>query len=276
MSAAVLVREPMTTTRDATTVGIANVLRSEWTKLRSLRSTKACGLLVVLAMLGIAIAMGARWAYEIKHDPPGKLGDFDSTNVILSGVYLAQVVVGAIGVLAIASEYTTGMIRPTFSAVPQRHVVLAAKALVLAGVTLVIGEVMSFVSFLVGENFLSGTVHHASLSDPTVLRAVIGAGLYLPAVALLGFGLGAVFRNTAAALSAFFGILFALTVLADLLPTSLRNAVIDYLPANSGSQIFTTVPTHDALAPWTGFGVFSLYAVVALVAGFVIVSRRDA
>ncbi len=107
------------------------------------------------------------------------------------------------------------------------------------------------------------------------MRATIGGGLYLTVVGLLGFGLGALIRHTAGALSALFGVLFATTAIVDLLPTPLRNAIIDYMPANSGSQILTTVPTHSALGPWTGLGVLCLYALVPLVAATVLIARRD-
>lgn len=264
---------PPSTTR---AIAPRDLLLSEWTKLRSLRSNAVCAGLIVLSVLGIAVLMGARWAATSRTDPPGKLGNFDATNVTLSGVYLAQVVAGTLGVLVISSEYGSGMIRASLAAVPRRRELLAAKAVVVATSVLVLGEVVCLTGFLIGQALLAGTGHGASLGDPGALRSVVGAGLYLAAATLLGFGLGALLRNTAAALSAFFGVLFALTVLADLLPTNLRNDIINYLPANSGSQIFTTVPTSGALAPWTGLGVFCLYALVALVAAFALVERRDA
>jgi hypothetical protein len=254
------------------TIGFDNVLRSEWTKLRSLRSMILCAGLIVVGMIGIAVILGIRWSRQTGPMPD----DFDPTLVSLSGVYLAQIVAGAVGVLTISSEYTTGMIRATFSAVPQRPAVLAAKALVLTAAMLVLGEIVSFASFTLVQALLVDRHAGASLGDPGVLRAVAGAGLYLPAVALLGFGLGAVVRHTAGALSSFFAILFAPSALVDLLPDSWRNAIIDYLPANAGSQIFTVVQTKDALAPWTGLGVFCLYAAVAIGAGFLLVTRRDA
>ncbi len=255
-----------------TTVGFPNLLRSEWTKLRSLRSTYWSAGFIVAATVGIAVVMGIRWSRQSGSLPP----DFDATNVSLSGVYLAQLVVGALGVLTISSEYTTGMIRATFSAVPQRRTLLAAKAAVLAGVTLVLGEILAFVSFLSCQALLAGKYHGASLGDPGALRATFGAGLYLTAIALLSFGLGAAIRHTAGALSAFFGILFAPSILVALLPASFANDIAAYLPANSGSQIFTTITAKDTLSPWTGLGVFCLYVLAALVAGFALVGVRDA
>jgi hypothetical protein len=109
-----------------------------------------------------------------------------------------------------------------------------------------------------------------------VLRAVVGAGLFLTLVALLGFGLGSVVRHTAGALSAFFGILFALDPITDLLPTAWRDDIIDYLPLNAGSQIFVIVNNKGALGPWAGLGVFAIYALVAVVLGALLVDTRDA
>lgn len=258
--------------REFGTVGFTNLLRSEWTKLRSVRSSWVSLSVAVLAMVAIAGLMGARWAHLLN---TGKdtLGDVDPTDVTMSGIFIAQVVFGALGVLAISSEYGTGMIRATIGAVPQRRTMLAAKAVVITCVALVLGEVLCFVSFWLGQVMLGRW--GASLSDPGVLRAVAGGGIYLAAVTLLGFGLGATVRHSAGALSSFFGILFALSALSDLLPTDLRNRVINYMPANAGSQIFTHLQKSGALAPWTGLGVFCGYAAAALIAGFVLIGVRD-
>jgi ABC-2 type transport system permease protein len=251
----------------------ADVLRSEWTKLRSVRSTYWTGLIAVLAVIGVCVIVCIKWADDIRHLPVDKL---DPTLASLNGIFLAQVAFGTLGVLVISSEYGTGMIRATFGAVPQRRAVLAAKAFVFTAVTLVVGEVLSFAAFGIGQAILSGAHAGASLSQPQVLRAVVGGGLYLAAIGLLGFGVGALVRHTAGALSALFGVLFALTALADLLPTSWRNDVMPYLPANAGTQIFSVARTHDSLAPWMGLGVLCLYAAAAIITATVLVTRRDA
>jgi ABC-type transport system involved in multi-copper enzyme maturation permease subunit len=249
-----------------------NVLRSEWTKLRSPRSSQVCGALMVLAMFGIAIALGARWAHQ-----DGALPDnFDATNVGLSGVDLSLVIVGSLGVLSISSEYATGMIHTSIVAVPQRASVLAAKAVVLAAATLVVSEVLAFASFLVCQAFLAHVHGGVSLGDPGVMTAVIGSGLFLTAVSLLGLGLGAALRHTAGAIAALFTVLFALPAVIDLLPTNLRNDVIDYLPLNAASQILETIHKTGALSPWAGLGVFALYVLAALAAGFAVIVTRDA
>lgn len=252
-----------------------NALRSEWTKLRSVRSTYWTSLAAVLATLGVAVIVCAKWADDIRH-ASGDADKLDPTLASLNGLYLAQVAVGTLGVLVISSEYGTGMIRATLGAVPQRRLVLAAKALVFTTVTLVVGEILSFAAFGVGQAILHTAHAGASLGQPQVARAVIGGGLYLAAVGLLGFGLGALIRHTAGALSAFFGVLFALSALADLLPTSWRNDILPYMPVNAGTQIFSVDRVHDALAPWTGLVVFILYTAAAITAATVLITRRDA
>ena len=239
-------------------------------------------MIAVLATVALGGVICARFLTEINAGKQS-LDGFDPTLTSLNGIYLAQVAIGTLGVLVISSEYGTGMIRATLMAVPQRRTLLAAKGLVFAAATFVAGELMSFAAFGIGQLVLSGAHSprapqaraSASLGDPDVLRAVVGGGLYLTAVGLLGFGLGALIRHTAGALSAFFGVLFALTALVDLLPTSWRNAMIKYLPANSGSQIFTVQQTKDSLAPWTGLGVFCVYAAVAIGVAAVLIGRRD-
>jgi ABC-2 type transport system permease protein len=256
-------------------IGFANLLRSEWTKLRSLRSTYWTAGISVLAAIGLGAVVCARTAYNIRHGAESANG-LDSTLTSLDGLYIAQIVVGALGVLTISSEYTTGMIRATLTAVPQRRAMLAAKGLVFATAALVVGELLSFTAFGVGQALLGPAHAGVTLSQPGVLRATIGGGLFLTAVGLLGFGLGALVRHTAGALSAFFGVLFALNPITDLLPTNLRNDIINYLPLNAGSQIITVIHPARALSPWTGLATLLLYAVAAIAAATILITRRDA
>lgn len=256
------------------TIGFGNVLRSEWTKLRSVRSAYWTAGSAVVAALVLGIFVCARTAHYIKIGNQSLHG-FDATLTSLNGLYVAQVAVGALGVLSISGEYGTGMIRATLAAVPQRRAVLAAKGLVFAVATLIACEILSFAAFGIGQALLAPAHAGASLSQPGVLRATVGGGLYLTAVGMLGFGLGALIRHTAGALSAFFGILFALTAVTDLLPTSWRNDVINYMPANAGSQILTVLHPPGALSPWTGLGVLCLYALAANAAAAVLITRRD-
>ena len=175
----------------------------------------------------------------------------------------------------ISSEYGTGMVTATLTAVPQRRTVLAARAATFTAATLVFGQAVSFAAFWIGQAILSTQNAGVSLGRPGALRCTIGARLYLSTVGLLGFGIGATVRHTAGAMAALFGLLFLPSALADLLPPSLHY-VIEYMPANSGSQIFTAHLHPTALTPWTGFAVFCLYVAASLATALALTERRDA
>lgn len=252
-----------------------DLLLAEWTKLRTVRSTYWAALMSVLLSVGLAALVCARLADDIRRGDQS-LGGFDPTTASLDGLYIAQLAIGALGVLTISSEYGTGMIHATLAAFPRRRTVLAAKGAVFAAATFVAGTVMSFAAFAAGQPLLAGAHASATLGQPGVLRALVGGGLYLMAVGLLGFGLGALIRHTAGALSAFFGVMFAGNLIIDLLPTAWHNTVIAYLPANAGTQIITTHRGANTLAPWVGYGVLCAYAAVVIIAAMALVNRRDA
>lgn len=258
----------------APTVGLANMMRSEWTKLRSVRSTLWTSLFALLATVVVGAVACTRWVAEFHAGQQTRLG-FDAAVTSLTGIYLAQVAVGALGVLTITAEYSTGMIRSSLSAVPQRRTLLAVKGAVFAAAAFVGGELISVAAFGIGQAILHRASAGLSLADGAALRAAFGGGLYLTAVGLLGYAFGALVRYSAGALSAFFGLLFASTAVLDLLPTRWRNDAIAYMPANAGSQILTTVRGHTALAPWAGIGVFCCYVAVVMTAAFVLVGQRD-
>ncbi|UQX87447.1 ABC transporter permease [Jatrophihabitans telluris] len=254
-------------------IGLGNVLRSEWTKLTTVRSTYWTAVVALLSTVALGAAICARMAQEISIGKQTVDG-LDATTFSLSGIYLAQIAAGALGVLVVSSEYGTGMIRASLAAVPQRGALLGAKAAVFGAASLVLGEIMSFGAFGVGQALLGRAHAGVSLSDPGVLRAVFGGGLYLCTVGLLGLAIGVLVRHTAGALSAFFGVLFAPSVVIDLLPPSWHNA-IHYMPANAGSQILTVQRGAGALAPWAGFALFCTYGAAAMAAGYVLLLRRD-
>jgi ABC-2 type transport system permease protein len=258
----------------APTLGLANVTRSEWTKLRSVRSTLWTSLTVLLATAGVGAFVCARWVAEFHAGHESRLG-FDAALTSLTGIYLAQVAVGALGVLTITSEYSTGMIRASLSAVPQRRALLAVKGGVFAVAAFAGGELVSFATFGIGQAILHQAGAGLSLADGTALRAAFGGGLYLTAVGLLGYAFGALIRNSAGALAALFGLLFASTAVIDLLPTQWRNDAIPYMPANAGSQIIVTLPGRDALPPWAGIGVLICYVAIVMAAALVLAGRRD-
>ena len=201
----------------------------------------------------------------------------DSVRVSLGGLHLSQIAVGLLGVLAVTAEYSSGMIRATLAAVPQRRLLLTAKALVLTAAAAATGIAACLAAYLVFQAFLpAGDALRTTLAGPGVLRAVTGAGLYLTVLGLLGFGLGAVLRSSAGAVAVLFGVLFVPTLLTALLPSSWQDTIGPYLPMNAGDTIYTVRPEAHMLGPWAGFGVFCLYAAAALAAGFVLIGRRDA
>ncbi len=253
-----------------------NVLRSEVTKLRTVRSTYWTLFAAVVFTIGIS-AIGAIFtANNYAHFNAREMANFNPTERSLGGVNLAQIAIGVLGVLVITSEYGTGMIRATLSAVPQRRLVLAAKALTFAVTALVIGTIASFIAYFLGQAIFTGQAPHSSISDPGVLRAVFGGGLYLAAIGLLGLGLGAIIRVSAGAISSLFGILFVLPIIAALLPQSWQDTIDPYLPLNAGRQIFSVAHDTNVLSPWAGYGVFCLYAAIALLIAAVLINRRDA
>jgi ABC-2 type transport system permease protein len=189
---------------------------------------------------------------------------------------LSQIAIGVLGVLVITSEYDSGMIRATLSAVPQRRRVLAAKAIVFAVTALIVGIFASFAAYFVFQAFLSDESLRSSLGDPGVLRAVTGGGLYLAVLGLFGLGLGTIIRGSAGAIAALFGVLFVPPLILELLPGSWQDTIGPYVPLEAGSQIYFLRQEANALSPWTGFAVFSLYAALALGVGFFLLTRRDA
>lgn len=257
----------------AALVEFAAVMHAEWTKLRTVRSTYWTAVFTALAVIGVAAGSCAQWAGTIGQNR-ARIGDLEPITASLTGVYLGQLVIGTLGVLVITAEYGSGMITATLTAVPRRRTVLAAKALTFTGATLVLGQAVSFAAFGLGQAILSAQNAGVSLSHPGALRSTAGGGLYLAAVGLLGYGIGAAIRHTAGALATLFGLLFLPSALADLLPPS-KHFVIEYMPANSGSQVFTADPHPPALAPWTGLGVFCLYVLVTLLVAVVLTERRD-
>ncbi|MFF7187963.1 ABC transporter permease subunit [Streptomyces sp. NPDC008222] len=252
------------------------VIHSEWIKLRSLRSTLFTLLAAVIAMIGLGFLFSYFTADRWSHLPPDERLHFDPTLVSLRGFYLAQLAVGVLGVLVISGEYATGMIRASLSAVPRRLPVLWAKALVYAAVAWVLMTAAALVAFLVGQAALSSHHLETSLSAPDVLRAVLGTGLYLTGVGLIGVALGALIRNTAGGIATLFGVLLVLPVLAEALPSSWFDAVNKYLPSTAGQGLIHIHQEPHTLAPWTGFAVFCLYALVALAGAGVALKRRDA
>jgi ABC-2 type transport system permease protein len=192
-------------------------------------------------------------------------------------VQLAQIAVGVLGVMLITSEYATGLIRTTVAAVPERLPALWGKATMMTIAILVIGLPASFVTFTVGQSILARQHLSTTLGAPGVTQAVIGTALYLAVAGLLGLALGTLLRSTAGGISALFGVLFALPIVAGFLPGSLSDQVNKFLPSTAGQAITMVSPDQaTSLSPWTGFGVFCAYAAVLLAIAALRLRRGDA
>jgi ABC-type transport system involved in multi-copper enzyme maturation permease subunit len=262
-------------------VRLRDVMASEWTKLRSLRSTSYCLLLMVAVTIGLGMLFtaipAARWPHV---DPQFRL-TFDPTRQSLSGLLFGQLMLGVLGVLAVSSEYGTGTIRATLTAVPRRPLVLVAKVVVFGLLALAVSEALMFVTFFIGQAILSGEAPHATLSQPGVLRAIVGGGIYLTLLGLLAMGFATIHRQTAGAISAFVGVLLILPLVLQFFPASVNNAIGRYVPANIGATVTSTRGTgsfvgHHAFNPWVGLLVLAGYAAVALLIGGWRMVRRDA
>jgi ABC-2 type transport system permease protein len=252
------------------------VVRSEWLKFWSLRSSYITLGAAVVGMIAFGVLFSAVTANRWPVMRAAAKLRFDPTDTSLRGFALAQLIVGVLGVLVVTGEYSTGMIRATMSAAPTRLPVIWAKAAVFGVVTYVVGTVTAFVSFFVGQALLSSQHIQTTLSAPGVLRAVLGVGLYLTVVGLLGVALGWIIRSTAGGIATLFGLLLVLPALGEALPDSWSTHVVPYLPSDAGQSVTAVRPDPGSLAPWTGFGWFCVYALVAFVLAVVLVRRRDA
>jgi ABC-type transport system involved in multi-copper enzyme maturation permease subunit len=258
-------------------VTLRRVIHSEWIKLRSLRST----VITLLATAGVVIALGLLFAGVVSGRiggesmglGPGGPGS-DPVGASLGGVSLGQLIIGVVGVVLVAGEYSTGMIRSTLAAVPRRLPVLWAKTIVFGGVTLATMLVAVFAAFFAGQVILGAD--GVSLSDGGVLRAVIGAAVYLTGVGLLGLALGALLRGTAAAIGALFAGMLVVPGLFPLLPSSWTETVGPYLPSHAGESFMAVTPHAGMLGPWVGLAVFAGYVAAALAAAAILLKRRDA
>jgi ABC-2 type transport system permease protein len=253
-----------------------HVLRSEWTKFWSVRSTMWTFVALVVVTVGISallcLAVAANWDDIDAADR----AQIEPVSQSLSGIFLGQMAIIVLGALTISAEYSTGGIRTTLTAVPQRLRLLGAKALVLAVIAFVAGLITMIPSFLLGQAVLSTADAgiEVSLGDPGVLRAVIGGALYVAACGLLGFALGALLRHTAGAITAAIGLVFILPIVGNFLPGTWGDNVSKVL--NSGGAIMNARQVEGQLDPWTGYAVFSLWWVVLLAAAAVLMQRRDA
>lgn len=250
------------------------VIRSEWIKFRTLRSSWIVMAVTVVAVIGIGMLVSYFTNTHWGSMSPDDQAHFNAVDRSLTGVNLAQLTVGVLGVLFISGEYGTGMIRSTLGAAPTRLPVLAAKAIVFAVVTFVSTVVATVVAFVAGQALLGS--HGVGWGFPGAERAVFGAALYLTLVGLLGVALGFLVRSTAGGIGALFGVLLILPVIFEALPSSWNNTVGPYLPANAGGALWTLHHDSTVLSPWAGIGMLCAWIAAGLIAAAVVLRRRDA
>lgn len=255
-------------------VTTAGVLRSEWTKFRSLRSTYWTLIITVVLTIGFGAIVSAVQAAHWPNAGPGERASFNPVMPSLAGTFFGQLGIGVLGVLLISGEYSTGMIRATMTAVPKRLPVLWSKLAVFTGVVAVAAFASTFIAFFVGQSILSSQHIQTTLGQDHALRRVAGAALYLIVIGALSMALGALVRNTAAGISALVALVFVLPILAEALPANWTRHIGPYLPANAGQALWGDNDTAH-LAPWTGFGVLCAYAVAAVVIAAYLLNRRD-
>lgn len=269
---------PEMTTDEAARLRVtqARVIRSEWLKMRTLRSSWLTLSLAVASIAGVGIVIAWSTANDWNNMRPREKAHFNPLADPLAGFNLAQLAIGVLGVLLVAGEYSTGMIRASLGAVPKRLPVLWAKLGVFTTITLVTMLPTAVITFFISQRLLSSRHIQTTWSTPTVARTVIGIGLYLTVVAALGIALGAILRNVAGAIAALVGVLLVVPVVASALPQTWGDRINKWLPSNAGQALLSVSSDNTTLSPWRGFAVFCGYAVLALTAAAILLKRRDA
>jgi ABC-2 type transport system permease protein len=292
--------------------GLRGVIASEFTKLRSVRSTYWTIASLIIVSVGIAAIAGFGIAGNLHGNPQNKAG-MDATQASLIAFFeLGQLIIAVIGAMSITSEYSTGMIRTSMTAMPRRSTVYLGKLIVLTTVTLVVSLVTSFIAFFVGQAAMSGSGVSASLfhsttipanasmsppaggpgsgppvvtfqgtdviSSSTVLTAVIGTALFVTVVALIAFGLGAIIRHTAGAITSAIGLMFVLSVIIQILPDNWRWDIMRFFPDAAGRVLSVTVGSGNPhlWSAWPQFLVTVIWAVVLVAVGGYLFRKRDA
>jgi ABC-2 type transport system permease protein len=264
------------TTASGGRYGLADLMRSEWTKLRTVRSTNwTLGVTVLGGLVASATATWetrAHWATTTAANRAA----FDPVTTSLMGAYLTGMfLLGVLGILVVSSEYGTGTVRATFAAAPRRPMVVAAKALVFGAVALVVSEVVTFASFFLGQAFLTSPTPHDTLSSPGALRAVAGMGIFLCVVGVFALGTALLARHTAGAISVYVGVILVLPIIVGAFPAPLHAQIERLLPVEIGSVMINNGHPGD-LGPWTGLLLLCGYTVMVLAVGTVLLVRRDA
>jgi hypothetical protein len=254
----------------------ARVLHSEWIKLATVRSNYIGGALTLVGMIALAILSCWGQGNSYATMAPDLKSHWDPGGWSQLGFVFAQLSVGVLGVLTITGEYSTGMIRSTFGAVPRRWPVLAAKAAVFAAAALVLSLVAGIAAFYSGQAMFAGKHIGTTLTAPGVAREVLGTALYVTLAGLFGVALGALVRSTPGGIACLVGIVTILPLTLRGLPQSWYYHIAPYLPSNAGTDITRLYHDPHTLYPWPGLGLFALYVAGTFAAATVLLKQRDA
>jgi ABC-2 type transport system permease protein len=255
---------------------LLDVVRSEWTKVRSVRSTYwTVGIALVLGV-GLGALISALAAHEYANNTSGVRATWDPTSVSAAGLSVAQLAIGVLGIMLITSEYSSRAISVDLTAVPRRGRYLAAKSGVTLAVSFIVSVALAFAAFFVGQALISGHAPTATLGQDHVLRALVGCGLYGALIGLLGLALGTILRSAAAAISVLVALLFVLPGIAAALPRAIEQPVEEFWPTQAGQQITAVVQGAHVLSSWAGFGVLAAFVSVMWSIAYIALTRRDA
>jgi ABC-2 type transport system permease protein len=255
----------------------SGIIRSEWIKLRSLRSTVWSYAIVVLVSVGLAVLMSATLTPEMLEIMADGEHAAMAAQTATFGVFFGQLVVAVLGVLVISGEYSTGMIRSTLTAVPRRLPTLWAKALVLFVATFVVGIISGVAAFLAAMPILSGLGVHASLFEPLVLQSLLGGALYLALVSVFALGIGTMLRSSAGGVAAALGIVLLLPIVFQMIPAQWAADVLPYLISQAGLEMFgMPQPGDTAIDMLDNLLIVLAWVAVSLAGAALLLKRRDA
>jgi ABC-2 type transport system permease protein len=268
----------------STSLTFGGVLRSEWIKLRSLRSTTWSYLIVIAISLGMALIMSLSMSDGMNGGAgASSMPAAEQVSLIVQssvfGVFFGQLVAGVLGVLVISGEYSTGMIRSTLTAVPKRLPALAAKAVVLFVATFVVGLLANLGAYLVSSIVFAGIDVSASLTDPAVFLPILGGALYLALVAVFALGIGTMIRSSAGGIATVLGLILLVPTVLQMIPAEWAHDLIPYLLSSAGLGIFTSTtaePTADAFGAWLNLLIVLAWVGASIAGAAVLLKRRDA
>jgi ABC-type transport system involved in multi-copper enzyme maturation permease subunit len=252
-------------------VTLRRTITSEWIKFRTLRSS---GFMLAGAVIG-TIAIGMIVGWNTRHLNRSLDPEDIVASAVLQGYYLGQLLIGALGVLFVSGEYSTGMIRSTMSAVPRRLPVLVAKVVVFVAVTATTIIPACVIAFVSGQAIISRSRTGFSLGDPGVLRLVVGTGVYLVCIGLIGSACGWIVRNTPGALVTYFAIILVLPGIFGNVLGNWGKDVAQYFPSEAARGFVSSLPVPYTLSTWTGFGVLIAWVVIGLAASAFALRQRD-